>query len=130
MMDIEILDIKREGKEQFARFDAARYGKSLFGMFGGEAHRVTLEGRNELVGVVIDRFGKDILIIPKDDDHFTAVVEATASPHFFGWIFSIGEGLQIIGPETVVQQARAEVERLCTQYLPEQREQFRTADRE
>ena len=119
MMDIEILDQKREGKEQFAEFDAARYSKSLFGMFGGEISRVTLEGKNELVGVVIDRFGKDIMIIPKDDDHFTAVVEVAASPHFFGWVFSIGEGLRIVAPESVVKQVQAEVERLCTQYLPE-----------
>ena len=118
MMDIEILDEKREGKEKFAEFDAARYGKSLFGMFGGEIIRVTLEGRNALVGVVIDRFGKDITIIPKDEDHFMAVVEVAASPHFFGWVFSIGEGLRITAPEVVVNQVRGEVERLCTQYLP------------
>lgn len=122
MMDIEILDQKREGKEQFAQFDAARYSKSLFGMFGGEISRVTLEGKNELVGVVIDRFGKDIMIIPKDDDHFTAVVEVAASPHFFGWVFSIGEGLRIVAPESVVRQVRAEVERLRKQYFPESEE--------
>ena len=119
MMDIEILDQKREGKEQFSKFDAARYSKSLFGMFGGEIIHVTLEGRNELVGVVIDRFGKDIMIVPKDDDHFTAVVEVAASPHFFGWVFSIGEGLRITAPEAVVKQVQTEVERLRTQYLPE-----------
>ena len=79
---------------------------------------VTLEGRNALVGVVIDRFGKDITIIPKDEDHFMAVVEVAASPHFFGWVFSIGEGLRITAPEVVVNQVRGEVERLCTQYLP------------
>ena len=116
MMDIEILNEKREGKEQFAQFDAARYSKSLFGMFGGEIYRVTLEGRNELVGVIIDRFGTDVLIVPKDEDHFTAVVEVAASPHFFGWVFSIGDGLKITAPETVVKMVRAEIERLETQY--------------
>ena len=119
MKDIEILEAKREGKEQFAQFDAARYSKSLFGMFGGEVSRVTLEGKNELVGVVIDRFGKDIMIIPKGKDHFTAVVEVAASPHFFGWVFSIGDGLKITAPEAVMEQVRSEVERLRVQYLPE-----------
>lgn len=43
-------------------------------MFSGEMTSVTLEGRNDLVGVVIDRFGKDISIVPRGEDHFQAQV--------------------------------------------------------
>ena len=118
MKDIEILNIRRDGRKQFAEFDPARYGKALFGMFGGELTRVTLEGRNELVGVVIDRFGKDIIIVPKDSEHFTATVEVVASAHFFGWVFSI-DGLKIAGPEPVLEKVRAEVARLKAEYNAE-----------
>ena len=115
MADLEILNKRREGREQFEKFDAARYSRSLFGMFGGEFTRVTLEGRNELVGVVIDRFGKDVIIVPKDSEHFTATVEVVASSHFFGWVFSV-DGLKITGPEAVLGKVRSELSRLREQY--------------
>ena len=45
MWRISVADRKREGKEQFKAFNMPRYTKSLFGMFGGEEVKVTLEGR-------------------------------------------------------------------------------------
>ena len=55
MVHLSVLDLPREGKEQFRQFDAAQYTRRLFGMFGGEVMRVTFEGKNEIVGVLLDR---------------------------------------------------------------------------
>lgn len=41
----------------------------LFGMFGGREEKVNLEFENHLVGVMIDRFGQDIMIMSKDNEH-------------------------------------------------------------
>ena len=85
-------------------------------MYGGEPITVSLEGRNQLVGALIDRFGKDITIIPVDESHFAAHVEVVASPHFLGWIVSLGDGIRITGSEEVVERMKAEVKRLAEVY--------------
>ena len=51
MWRISVADRKREGKEQFKAFNMPRYTKSLFGMFGGEEVKVTLEAENGMVGI-------------------------------------------------------------------------------
>ena len=112
MVSLQTLDAERVGSKEYKEFNLPKYTKSLFGMFGGELANVTLEGRNDVVGVVIDRFGKDIPIMKKDEDHFTAQVNVAVSRQFFGWVFAIGEGLKITAPERVVEQMREEVKRL------------------
>jgi len=85
-------------------------------MYGGEEADVTLEGEARLVGVVIDRFGKDIPLVPLDGDRFEASVRVAVSPQFFGWVMGMGGGLRITGPEPVVRRMREEVRKLAGQY--------------
>ena len=116
ILRLSITDKPREGKQQFKEFDAAKYTRSLFGMFGGKLTRVTLEGRSDMVGPLIDRFGKDITIQPIDDDTFTASVEVSASRHFIAWIIALGDGVRITGPKSLVEEMRAEAKRLAELY--------------
>ena len=85
-------------------------------MFGGELTRVTLEGRADMVGALIDRFGKDITITPQEGGRFTATVEVAASRHFIGWIIALGDGVRITGPASLVEQMREEAQRLTALY--------------
>ena len=111
------LDLPREGKQEFQEFNAAKYTKSVFGMHGGDSVRVTLEGKNEMVGTLIDRFGKDIAIIPLDDGRFRAHVNAIPSQHFLGWVISLGDGIQLVGPPQVLEDMRAVAKRIAEVYL-------------
>lgn len=106
MKNVCILDLPRDGKDRCKDFDPAAYSRKLFGMFAGESHHVTLLGENSMIGVLIDRFGKDIPVIRKDEDHFEAVVEAAVSPQFFGWIASLGSRIRITSPQPVVDEMR------------------------
>ena len=117
MLHLQMRDEKREGKEHFKKLDMADYAKKSFGMFGGKEQNVKLKVANYLVGVMIDRFGKDIMMIPADDQHFTMHVDVHVSGQFFGWIMSLGEGVKIIGPDEVVDQMRQEIRRLNGQYM-------------
>ena len=85
-------------------------------MFSGEMTSVTLEGRNDLVGVVIDRFGKDISIAPKGEEHFQAQVNVAISRQFLGWVFAIGDGLKITAPDNVVALMKEEAKKLSRMY--------------
>ena len=116
MLHIEMSEDDREGKEHFKKLDMADYAKKSFGMYGGTEQTVKLLVENQLAGVMIDRFGKDINMIPKDDEHFTVNVDVKVSGPFFGWIISLGEGVKIIAPDEVVEQMKTEVERLRRQY--------------
>jgi predicted DNA-binding transcriptional regulator YafY len=68
MTGISMLDEPREGQEAFSRFNIAHYTNTLFGMYAGDETKVTIEAENGMVGVLIDRFGKDIIIAPVDRD--------------------------------------------------------------
>ena len=116
MLKISILEERRLGRAEFQAFDMPRYTRSLFGMYGGEETRVTIEAENEMVGVLIDRFGKDIPLMPVDEEHFRTVVNVAVSNQFLGWIMAVGSGLRITAPESVVDKMRAEVQRLSEEY--------------
>ena len=117
MLHIQMSDEKREGQEHFERLDMADYAKKSFGMFGGKEQKVKLLVKNELAGVMIDRFGKDIMMIPKDEKYFTVNVDVHVSNQFLGWVFSLGDGVKIISPDEVVEQMKQEVKRLQQQYF-------------
>ncbi|MGN0152109.1 MAG: helix-turn-helix transcriptional regulator [Wujia sp.] len=102
LMGLQLTERKRHGKELFGRFDPASYAGRTFGMYGGEEQCVKLRMENRLVGVLIDRFGKDIIIIPdRDGAHFTASVNVAVSTQFLGWIVGLGPGVQILEPASV-----------------------------
>lgn len=67
MLHIKLSKESREGKEYFKKLDMADYAKKSFGMFGGKEQTVKLMVKNNLSGVIIDRFGKDVMMIPTDD---------------------------------------------------------------
>jgi predicted DNA-binding transcriptional regulator YafY len=116
MLRIALTDQKREGREPFKAFNMPRYTKSLFGMYGGEETKVTIEAENSMAGVLIDRFGKDIIIAPVDESHFKTVVNVAISNQFLGWIMALGDGVKITSPASVVEQMKAEIKRLAAQY--------------
>lgn len=117
LKDLDVVEVKREGQKAFKNFDMAKYSKAVFGMFGGEEACVTLECCNDKVGIIIDRFGMDVTRIPKDENTFSVHVNVIPSNQFLGWIMSLGEGVKITGPYTVVQKMQDEVRRLTAQYL-------------
>lgn len=116
MLKISVTDQKREGKEAFSRIDIPAYSRQLFGMYGGEETRVSLEAADHMAGILIDRFGQEIRIIPGDSGTFTAYVNVAVSPQFLGWVFSLGKDVRITGPEKVVKMMREEGTRLLEQY--------------
>ncbi len=116
MIHIEVAKDRREGRSFFKDFDITQYAKKMFGMFDGEEQKVKLLCNNDMVGVIIDRFGKDVNIVPDNEEHFTVNVMVAVSKQFFGWVISLGEGVNIIGPDSVIEQVNRELDRLIRQY--------------
>ncbi len=113
MLKIEIMaDSNREGKALFKDMDMAVYSKKIFGMFGGVEETVVLECTNGISGVIIDRFGTEVDIIKRTTDSFTVRVNVQISPQFLGWVFSLGENIKIISPDSVIKRMRDEIARI------------------
>jgi len=109
MMEIASLGEKRDGRESFESLGLAAYSETLFGMFTGKEEKVTLKFSNSLIGAVVDRFGKDIPVIPVDAEHFHIHTEVAVSPQFFGWLCGFGSGVRIVSPDYVVRQMREHI---------------------
>ena len=109
MLRIQMSKEDREGREHFKKLDMADYARKSFGMFRGEEQQVKLLVNNRMAGVIIDRFGKEVMMIPADADHFRVSVEVHVSPQFLSWIISLGDDVKIIGPEDVVERMREEI---------------------
>lgn len=116
MLHIEECSSNREGKHCFKEFDMAIYAKKMFAMYGGEEADVRIECDNSLVGAMIDRFGRDIMILPTDENHFVINVKVAVSMQFIHWVMALGNGAKITGPEHVVVAVREEIKRLQEQY--------------
>lgn len=101
MEGIRETDEKRLGKDVFEQIDMSAYSKKVFGMFSGDEERVKLRFTDHLVGAVIDRFGKDTVIVPDEQGYFTTTVTVAVSPQFFAWIFGFGDEAEILSPPRV-----------------------------
>lgn len=119
MLNIEITDQIRRGKERFEKFDLANYAKKVFGMFSGEERTVKMLCENALAGAMIDRFGRDVMIHPVDEKHFTVSAGVNVSPQFFGWLVALGKGVVIESPEDVREEFREWMRAVLKEYEDE-----------
>ncbi len=110
MKNIKVLEDKRVGRDVFEEFDIARYAKMSFGMYGGKPTKIKLAFKDEMVGVFLDRFGKDITISKSKQKGWSETsVDVALSDQFFGWIFAIGPDVKITGPKDVVKMFKKEL---------------------
>ena len=99
----ELSDEKRKGMEAFEKFDIGEYTKYTFGMFGGKTETITLRLPAQMVGIILDRFGRDTDIRSLDDSFVSARINAAVSGQFYGWVTGLGEQVSILTPDTVRQ---------------------------
>ncbi|MDO5331943.1 MAG: WYL domain-containing protein [Bacillota bacterium] len=97
-----LVDADREGAKVFSKFNVAEYAKKTFGMYSGEMVNVKMEFDNDIAGVVIDRFGKDVRIIKNDKKKFVVSEEVQVSSLFYAWMFGLGDKAKILGPQSVI----------------------------
>ena len=101
--DLTVTCLQGGGKGRAGDFDMASYAAKHFGMFSGREGKVRLRCVNAMVGVILDRFGQDVMLVPDGPDHFTVTVDAVVSPQFFGWLFGLGEGVELTAPAWAVE---------------------------
>lgn len=116
MDNIGILHQKRDGKDVFKDIKLNERSLQMFSMFSGKVRNVKIRFSNHLANVVIDRFGRDIVMIPEDETHFTIHTDIEVSPQFFGWLCGLGKGVRILSPADVVEEMGNYVKGIAEMY--------------
>ena len=116
MDNIGILHQKRDGKDVFKDIKLNERSLQMFSMFSGKVRNVKIRFSNHLANVVIDRFGRDIVMIPEDEKHFTIHTDIEVSPQLFGWLCGLGKGVRILSPADVVEEMGNYVKGIAEMY--------------
>ena len=95
---------------------AEGYARKHFGMFSGRPCQLRLRFENRLAGVVVDRFGLEVSLVPDGDSHFTAAVDLVVSPPLWGWLFGLGPGVEVLGPDWAAADFADRLERTAALY--------------
>ena len=98
MQGLRITDEAAVRNERIATFDAAAYTSRTFSMFGGETTPATLLVEESVMSAIIDRFGKDVIVVADGPEHFKVTLNVVTSPKFYAWLFGFGTEVEILSP--------------------------------
>ena len=102
-------DVRKEARriterEEYKGFDAERYRREAFSMFGGEREEVKLCFLPSFLDEIYDRFGEEVHIEGTAETAYTVTVTVQISPTFFGWVAGSRGKVRIISPDFVQKQ--------------------------
>ncbi len=115
------IDEAREGVEEFGKRKKQLELRDckVFGMYHGKQYNVRMRFINHLADAVIDQFGKDLVFVPVDDNHFKVTLPVEISPPFFAWVATFGRGAKILHPAEVVDEMKKFIEKVSDMYKDE-----------
>lgn len=103
---VEIIDEPCSEKAVSLRDEVAAYTEQAFKMFGGQQEDVVLEFERGLIGVVYDKFGEGVKMLPSGERKCIATVKVRISPTFWGWLFQFAGEMKVLSPAWVAQEYR------------------------
>ena len=115
MQNAKVLEENAKEDKRVSDFNPADYSKKIFGMYGGREELVSIECRETLAGVMIDRFGQDVSFI-KSDFGFRFTTKLMISPNFFAWLLGFGEDVRILAPEVLRKEFKQKLTEIAKNY--------------
>jgi predicted DNA-binding transcriptional regulator YafY len=94
----------------------SEYVHKVFYMYAGEDEWIHIRFKNDLLNVIIDRFGLDAKIKPIDEEHFDLKTKATVSDGLVRWIMTWGSDAKVLAPNHLVENIKDESEKLFCSY--------------
>ncbi|MBD9184128.1 MAG: WYL domain-containing transcriptional regulator [Clostridiales bacterium] len=104
MEHIRLEDVPREPCPELTGDGLTRYASRMFQMFSGEPTEVKFRFHRELSNAVMDRFGRNTMLIPDGEDHFVFTAQVAVSPLFLSWVIGFGDKAQILYPKWVMER--------------------------
>ena len=116
MTDIQLTEANRIPCPELTGKALHDHANRLFQMYSGDAMDVKMRFHKSLLNVVIDRFGKDTMLIPDGDEHFNFTVKVAISPMFLSWVIGFGAKAKILYPQSVADACKALCMEAMSQY--------------
>ncbi len=116
MSDIQAMTDPRIPCPELTGKALTEHANRLFQMYSGESTDVKLRFHRSLVNVVIDRFGRDTMLIPDGEEHFVFTVNVAVSPMFLSWVIGFGAKAKILYPQPVIEACRDMCRQALEQY--------------
>ena len=116
MTDIQLSEENRIPCPELTGKALHDHANRLFQMYSGDALDVKMRFHKSLLNVVIDRFGKDIMLIPDGEEHFNFTVKVAISPMFLSWVIGFGAKAKILYPQSVVDACKELCMEAMSQY--------------
>ncbi|MCR5508658.1 MAG: WYL domain-containing protein [Lachnospiraceae bacterium] len=114
MKDASVLEERRDKPD--VRPDMSVYSGKMFGMFGGRSAKICLECPEEMVGILIDRFGQDVRITSGRKGTVNVHTEAVLGKPFYGWIASVGPRIKLLSPSEAVEGMKGFLKEAASAY--------------
>lgn len=106
MQEIQVTDDRRTPCPELTGKALYDHANKLFQMFAGDPATVKMRFHRDLINAVIDRFGRDVMLIPDGDDHFNFTVDVAVSPMFLSWVIGFGAKAKILHPQAVADACK------------------------
>ena len=116
MSDIQLTEEKRIPCPELTGKALHDHANRLFQMYSGDALDVKMRFHRSLLNVVIDRFGKDTMLIPDGEDWFVFTVKVAISPMFLSWVLGFGAKAKILYPQSVIDACKDLCREAMSQY--------------
>ena len=107
MDGVKIIEEPCSEKAIALRDEVAAYTEQAFKMFGGQLEDVVLEFDRKLIGVVYDKFGESVKMIPSGEDKCIATLKVRISPTFWGWLFQFAGQMKMLSPTRLVEEYKS-----------------------
>ena len=116
MSHIQLTEETRVPCPELTGKNLVEHANRLFQMYSGEAVDVKMRFHRSLVNVVVDRFGRETMLIPDGEEHFVFTTKVAVSPIFLSWVIGFGSKAKILHPQSVADQCRALCLEAMSQY--------------
>ena len=116
MTDIQLTEENRIPCPELTGKALHDHANRLFQMYSGDALDVKMRFHKSLLNVVIDRFGKDTMLIPDGEEHCNFTVKVAISPMFLSWVIGFGAKAKILYPQSVADACKELCMEAMSQY--------------
>ena len=116
MSDISLLEESRTPCPELTGKALLDHANQLFQMYAGDAVNVKMRFHRSLTNAVMDKFGRDTMLIPDGEDHFVITDKVAVSPMFLSWVIGFGSKARILHPQSVIDACRDMCREAMEQY--------------
>lgn len=108
MRNVSVINAEtRAGEKEFKNYKKEHPDTGRVTMYHGDPCNITIEYPEDLVGVILDKFGMNIPIIPENAEKklYRSPVNVTLSRHLIAWIMALGD-VKIVKPKEAVTEVQ------------------------